>query len=92
MGGLPFKQLLDFETVTDKVLINTVDTIIVDVRKGGDSHVLKLTQQFDQHPAQDFKDLCLDQIELKKAFDELKADIKSALTFAAGRIESFHKA
>lgn len=87
-----FKKLLDFEIVTDKQLINAVDTIIADVCIHGDSHVLKLTQQFDQHPAQDFKDLCLDQIELKKAFDGLQVDIKSALRFAAGRIESFHKA
>ena len=46
-----FKDLLAFETVSDPELLKTVDQIIADVRQHGDAHVLKLTQQFDRHPA-----------------------------------------
>jgi len=48
-----FAELLAFETVNDPQLIQTVDQIIADVRQHGDDHVLKLTQQFDRHPAHD---------------------------------------
>lgn len=46
-----FAELLAFETVNDPNLVQTVDQIIADVRQYGDDHVLKLTQQFDRHPA-----------------------------------------
>ena len=45
------KDLLAFETVTDSTLIATVNDIIATVREDGDDAVLKLTQEFDKHPA-----------------------------------------
>ena len=62
-----FADLLAFETVSDPELIKTVDQIIADVRQHGDAHVLKLTQQFDRHPAHHFSDLELSQAQLKAA-------------------------
>ena len=47
-------ELLAFETVNDSALLATVDDIIAQVRQGGDEVVLKLTQQFDNHPAKTF--------------------------------------
>ena len=61
-----FADLLAFETVNDPELLKTVDQIIADVRQHGDAHVLKLTQQFDRHPAHQFSDLELTQAELKQ--------------------------
>ena len=49
-------QLLAFETVNDVELLKTVDDIIAKVRRGGDSVVLALTQEFDQHPAKAIQD------------------------------------
>ncbi|MGL5404234.1 MAG: histidinol dehydrogenase, partial [Acinetobacter sp.] len=46
-----FAELLAFETVNDPQLVQAVDQIIADIRQYGDDHVLKLTQQFDRHPA-----------------------------------------
>ena len=63
-----FADLLAFETVNDPELLKTVDQIIADVRQYGDDHVLKLTQQFDRHPAHQFSDLELSQEQLKAAF------------------------
>ncbi len=40
-------------------------------RQYGDAHVLKLTQQFDRHPAHQFSELELTQAQLKAAFEGL---------------------
>ena len=87
-----FAELLAFETVNDPQLVQTVDQIIADVRQHGDEHVLKLTQQFDRHPAHQFSDLELSQQQLKTAFEGLSAEIREALELAAKRIRSFHQA
>lgn len=87
-----FAELLAFETVNDPNLVQTVDQIIADVRQYGDDHVLKLTQQFDRHPAHQFSDLELSQQQLKAAFDGLNQEIREALQLAADRIRTFHEA
>lgn len=87
-----FADLLAFETVNDPKLLQTVDQIIHDVRQHGDAHVLKLTQQFDRHPAHQFSELELTQEQLKTAFDGLKPQVREALELAAHRIRSFHQA
>ncbi|MHC3125443.1 histidinol dehydrogenase [Acinetobacter sp. GN11] len=87
-----FAELLAFETVNDLNLVQTVDQIIADVRQHGDDHVLKLTQQFDRHPAHQFSDLELSQEQLKTAFDNLSPEIRDALELAAKRIRTFHEA
>ncbi|MDV5201376.1 histidinol dehydrogenase [Acinetobacter baumannii] len=87
-----FAELLAFETVNDPNLVQIVDQIIADVRQYGDDHVLKLTQQFDRHPAHQFSDLELSQQQLKAAFDGLNQEIREALQLAADRIRTFHEA
>ncbi|WP_296203540.1 histidinol dehydrogenase [Psychrobacter sp. UBA3962] len=84
-------ELLAFETVNDKDLLEAVDAIIHQVRQTGDEAVLKLTQKFDSHPAASMQDLVLTQNELKAAYDALEESIKSALDTAADRVKSFHQ-
>lgn len=84
-------ELLAFETVNDPALLATVDAIIAQVRQGGDEVVLKLTQQFDNHPAKTFAELEISQEKLKQAFDGLNPTIKQALELAAQRVTSFHE-
>ncbi|MBW4009059.1 histidinol dehydrogenase [Moraxella osloensis] len=84
-------ELLAFETVNDPALLATVDDIIAQVRQGGDEVVLKLTQQFDNHPAKTFAQLEISQEKLKQAFDGLNSTIKQALELAAQRVTSFHE-
>lgn len=84
-------ELLAFETVNDPALLATVDDIIAQVRQGGDKVVLKLTQQFDNHPAKTFAELEISQEKLKQAFDGLNSTIKQALELAAQRVTSFHE-
>ena len=87
-----FADLLAFETVSDPELLKTVDQIIADVRQQGDAQVLKLTQQFDRHPAHHFSELELTQVQLKTAFDGLTVEVRQALELAATRIRKFHQA
>ena len=84
-------DLLAFETVNDKGLLETVDNIIHQVRQTGDKAVLELTQKFGSHPATSMQDLMLTQNELKAAYDALEDPIKSSLDTAAERIKSFHQ-
>ena len=84
-------ELLAFETVNDSALLATVDDIIAQVRQGGDEVALKLTQQFDNHPAKTFAELEISQEKLKQAFDGLNPTIKQALELAAQRVTSFHE-
>lgn len=87
-----FKALLAFETVSDPQLLQTVDQIIADVRAHGDAEVLRLTQQFDRHPAQQFCELELSQDQLEAAFEGLSEPVRKALQLAATRIRQFHEA
>ena len=82
-------ELLAFETVNDPALLATVDDIIAQVRQGGDEVVLKLTQQFDNHPAKTFAELEISQEKLKQAFDGLNPTIKQALELAAQQMRGF---
>lgn len=84
-------DLLAFETVNDPALLATVDDIIAKVRQGGDDVILALTQKFDNHPAKTFDELIISQDKLKKAFDNLNDDVKTALQLSANRIKSFHQ-
>ena len=84
-------QLLAFETVNDADLLKTVDDIIAQVRTDGDSVVLALTQQFDQHPATTIQALELSKDALADAFATLDEDVKTALMTAAARVQTFHE-
>lgn len=75
-------QLLAFETVNDANLLKTVDDIIAQVRHDGDSVLLALTQQFDQHPATTIQELELSKESLADAFANLDDEVKTALTTA----------
>ena len=84
-------QLLAFETVNDAELLHTVDDIIMRVRTDGDSVLLALTQQFDQHPATTMQELELSKEALAEAFANLDEKVKTALTTAATRVQTFHE-
>lgn len=84
-------KLLAFETISDPQLLKTVDEIIAQVKQGRDDTVLRLTQQFDRHPATSFAELEISQNQLKQAFDRLTGEVKHALELSAKRIQDFHQ-
>lgn len=84
-------DLLAFETVNDKQLLAIVNDIINQVRHSGDDAVLALTRQFDSHPATNMQQLTLTADALKKAYEALDGEVKTALKTAAERIKDFHQ-
>ncbi len=66
-----------------------VAAILADVRARGDAAVRDYTQRFD---SADVAQLTVPEEEIARAWDGVGSEVRSALTSAAARIESFHKA
>ena len=66
-----------------------VADILDAVRRGGDAAVRELTLKFDKVA---IAELAVPAAEIDAAWDALDADVKTALTSAAARIEKFHAA
>lgn len=66
-----------------------VAAILDAVRRGGDAAVRELTLTFDKVQ---IAELAVPAAEIDAAWDALDADVKTALTSAAARIETFHAA
>ena len=75
----------------DGELVSRVATIIESVRKGGDAALLKLTQDFDQHPATSINDLTIEPAQMQAALEALQSDTRTALETAAERIRDYHQ-
>jgi histidinol dehydrogenase len=69
----------------------TVKTIIDDVIKNGDQSVLDYTRKFDSVDKGSISELVISKERLKKSFDNLDEDQKTALSLAADRIRSYHQ-
>ncbi|WP_114418533.1 histidinol dehydrogenase [Marinospirillum perlucidum] len=84
-------QLLAWEGVSSQEVQSSVDSIIAQVRSGGDAAVLELTQKFDRHPASHFEELEVSQEQLREAFESLPAARRQALEAAAKRVTAYHE-
>ena len=84
-------ELLAWESVSNKSVADTVDTIIQNIRQNSDQALVDYTNQFDQMKAQSMDDLTLSKETLKEAFDGLNDKEKSALQIAADRVRSYHQ-
>ena len=70
---------------------SSVKKIIDEVIKNGDQSVLDYTQEFDSVDAGSMSELVISKERLKKSFDNLDKDQKTALSLAADRIRSYHQ-
>lgn len=90
-----FVQALDALThhagALDEGVDRTVASILADVRARGDAAVLDYTHKFDRLNAPSMAALELSKEEIKRAFDALAPDLKSALILARDRIEAYHR-
>lgn len=66
-----------------------VRDILNDVRRQGDAAVLRYTERFDRLRASTVTELEVSRERLKTAFEELPADQRQALEFAADRIRQY---
>ncbi|WP_066566105.1 histidinol dehydrogenase [Snodgrassella sp. CFCC 13594] len=85
------KALQAFETAQDPKVDATVATICADVQQRGDAAVVEYTNRFDHTCAHSMADLTLSQQDLAQAFLRLPESVRTALTTAAQRIESYHQ-
>ena len=84
-------DLLAWESVSDKAVVDTVDDIITTVRKNGDQALVEFTNRFDAMSADSVQDLMLSKSALKEAFDGLDEAESSALQIAANRVRVYHE-
>lgn len=81
--------MLEWESVSDDTVFNTVRDILSDVRKRGDEAVLEYTKRFDQLAVEAITQLEVDQDRLHAARKSIPADQLAALEFAAQRLRDY---
>ena len=83
------KGMLEWETVSDKTVFNTVNDILADVRTRGDAALLEYTNRFDRMSAGAMSQLEIPLARLHEAHANLPADQREALELAASRIRTY---
>jgi len=83
--------LLDWEGVSDKAVQARVEEILASVKQRGDAAVVEATNRFDRLAATSMDELQLTPEQLKRAFDNLPAEQREALSSAAERIKCYHE-
>ena len=84
------QNLLDWESVSDNAVAETVQQIIAQVRERGDEALLEYTRQFDRREITSASELELSPQALQQAFEKIPAPISDALQQASDRITDFH--
>lgn len=82
--------LLDWESISNKEVANTVDDIIANIKAKGDAALIDYSVKFDGVKVSSMADLTLDTKTLKNAFDNLDNKEKTALQTAANRVRDYH--
>ncbi|WP_456267563.1 histidinol dehydrogenase [Kushneria sp. AK178] len=83
--------LLDWESVSNADVQQSVDNIIADVRRRGDAAVIDLTRRFDRLDVQNMSALTLSAERLKQAWQGLPEEQRQALAVAGDRIRAYHE-
>lgn len=82
-------ELLAWESVSDAAVLDTVNSIIADIRKRGDEAVLDYTQRFDRLSAIAMQELEISAQSLAASLNKITAEQKQALELAAQRIRDY---
>jgi histidinol dehydrogenase len=85
------ERLTRFDAAEDEKVIETVRTIIADVRARRDAAVIDYARRFDRSTAKAVADLSLSLDEARAALAELPAEQRQALHSAHDRIRAFHE-
>ena len=85
-----FQALLNSNRDTDEDVSRAVGDIIADVRARGDAALIELSARFDQATLTP-ETLRVPFAEIDGAYRNADADVKSALSLAASRIEAYHQ-
>ena len=85
------EQLLAWESVSDTAVAKTVEGILADVRRRGDTALLEYTNRFDRTQARGVKELEIPATRLQEASRRIPAATRAALETAAQRVQSYHE-
>ncbi len=85
------ETLIAFESAQDADVDATVASIITDVRTRGDVAVLEYTQKFDRLNAPSVSALEISIGDMARAYADLPAAPRAALSEAARRVRAFHE-
>lgn len=86
---LELEALLDWESVSDQTVFNTVNEILYEVKDGGDRAVIEYTNRFDRMSVGSMDELIIPPNRLQEALNNIDADQKAALEKAAERIAAY---
>ena len=84
-------SLLSWEGVSNSNVESTVNEIITNIRKNGDSALLEYSIKFDKINATSVGELYIGSDKLEAAFDGLTDVEKNALQTASSRIHDYHQ-
>ena len=85
------KAMLDREMLIGETVLQTVSSILRDVRTRGDAAVIEYTNKFDRRDATAMSDLVVTQEQMQLALQNLPQVQREALIHAADRIRSYHE-
>ena len=82
-------EILAWDGVSDKAVLNTVTGILDDVKQNGDRAVIKYTNRFDRMDIDTLSELEVSQPRLQLALDSLSNEQRNALETAASRVRAY---
>jgi histidinol dehydrogenase len=82
-------KLLDWESVSDTAVNDTVNQIIQEIRSNGDAALVDFTNRFDRWQAQSAADLEIPLSRLEQAWNTIPAKQQEALEISANRINAY---
>ena len=82
-------QQLAWDSDMDKGVLDTVTSIIADIRHRGDAAVVEYTQRFDHQDIATMAELAISKERLQAALEAITTEQKEALVFAAERIRAY---
>ena len=80
---------LAWDSSSDKVIFDTVNSILSDVKNRGDSAVIEYTNTFDRMSATSMTELEIPAERLQQALNAISPEQRSALEKAASRIKNY---
>lgn len=83
------KGMLEWETVSDHQVFDTVNSILGDIRKRGDSALIEYTNRFDRMSVESMSELEISQERLQQALENIPEDQRIALQTAETRIRVY---
>ncbi len=86
-----FQTLLNQGSKENENITNIVNDILTRVKNDGEKAIFEDIEKFDHWSPTSVDELYVDRKDMKKAYDNLDANLKKALHKAYDRIESYHK-